>query len=210
MFLRRAAESIPSRSLFKLTPQTFCSFAAAAFDGMEKVIEKRIGSSSLGFGAEIRDKEQLQMDNLMEKVIHQDLVKFGLIPELVGRLPVITGLQSLTKESLVRILTEPKNAILKQYKKLFEMDRVQLEFEDGGHEAIAELTLERSTGARGLRSIMEKLLTPLMYELPSDYTVAKVTVTADMVKNGVEPLIEKDASRKPNKLKPTASDKSHN
>lgn len=200
----------PQQEFIQIDTTNILFICGGAFDGMEKVIEKRIGSSSLGFGAEIRDKEQLQMDNLMEKVIHQDLVKFGLIPELVGRLPVITGLQSLTKESLVRILTEPKNAILKQYKKLFEMDRVQLEFEDGALEAIAELTLERSTGARGLRSIMEKLLTPLMYELPSDYTVAKVTVTADMVKNGVEPLIEKDASRKPNKLKPTASDKSHN
>ena len=199
----------PQQEFIQIDTSNILFICGGAFDGMEKVIEKRVGSSSMGFGAEIRDKAQLQMDNLMEKVIHQDLVKFGLIPELVGRLPVITGLQSLTKESLVRILTEPKNAILKQYKKLFEMDHVQLDFEDSALEAIAELTLERSTGARGLRSIMEKLLTPLMYALPSDYMVEKVTVTADMVKTGAAPLIEKDAARKPNKLKPAVAEKNH-
>ncbi len=200
----------PQQEFIQIDTTNILFICGGAFDGMEKVIEKRTGSSSLGFGAEIRDKAQLQMDNLMEKVIHQDLVKFGLIPELVGRLPVITGLHSLTKESLVRILTEPKNAILKQYKKLFEMDHVQLEFEDSALEAIAELTLERNTGARGLRSIMEKLLTPLMYALPSDYMVEKVTITADMVKNGNAPLIEKDANRKPHKLRPSSiAEKNH-
>lgn len=190
----------PQQEFIQIDTTNILFICGGAFDGMEKIIEKRVGSSSMGFGAAIRDKEQLQKDNLMEKVIHHDLVKFGLIPELVGRLPVITGLQSLNKESMVRILTEPKNAVLKQYQNLFAMDNVELEFDEGALNAVAELTLERSTGARGLRSIMEKILTPLMYSVPSDHTICKIIITEDTVKNGAEPVIEKDPSRKPTKL----------
>lgn len=199
----------PQQEFIQIDTANILFICGGAFDGIEKVIERRVGSSAIGFGAEIRDKAQLQVDNLMEKVIHQDLVKFGLIPELVGRLPVITGLKSLDRESLIRILSEPKNAILKQYKKLFEMDNVTLEFEDGALDAIAEMTLERDTGARGLRSIMEKLLTPLMYAIPSDCTVEKVVITAEMVKDGVPPLIFKDPNRKPQRAKNAADDKAH-
>lgn len=149
----------------------------------------------------IRGKKDMELSTIMEKVIHQDLVKFGLIPELVGRMPVITALHALDREALVRILTEPKNAVIKQYKKLFEMDHVELDFDKDALDAIADQTLEKETGARGLRSIMEKLLTPIMYTIPSDYTIERVQITAAYVKDNQPPLIEKNPNRKPVRLK---------
>ena len=146
-------------------------------------------------------KKDMELSTIMEKVIHQDLVKFGLIPELVGRMPVITALHALDREALVRILTEPKNAVIKQYKKLFEMDHVELDFDKDALDAIADQTLEKETGARGLRSIMEKLLTPIMYTIPSDYTIERVQITAAYVKDNQPPLIEKNPNRKPVRLK---------
>jgi ATP-dependent Clp protease ATP-binding subunit ClpX len=160
-----------------------------------------MGNSSLGFEAAIRSKKDVALSTIMEKVIHQDLVKFGLIPELVGRLPVITALHALDREALVRILTEPKNAVIKQYQKLFEMDQVELDFDKDALDAIADQTLEKETGARGLRSIMEKLLTPIMYTIPSDYTIERIQITAAYVKDNQPPLIEKNPNRKPTRLK---------
>ena len=142
-----------------------------------------------------------------QEVTPHDLVKFGLIPELVGRMPVIAALNGLDEESLVRILTEPKNSLLRQYKKLFELDKVDLEFTPDASKAVAKKTIERQTGARGLRAIMEEILTKLMYEIPSDYTIDKVTVTKDTVENGASPEIEYDQNRKPVKIKITAPKK---
>ena len=147
-----------------------------------------MGVSSLGFGAEVRSPKSLEAEALYSKVTHQDLVKFGLIPELVGRLPVITPLQSMDKDILIRIMTEPKNSIIKQYKALFAMDNVELDFEDSALSCIAEMTVERKTGARGLRSIIEGVLQDIMFETPSDDSISKIIISADTV-NGSKPVI---------------------
>ena len=185
----------PQQEFIQINTANILFICGGAFDGIEKIIEKRIGGSALGFEAEIRDKSQLDSDYIMGQAIHQDLVKFGLIPELVGRMPVMTALHELDRESLVRILKEPKNSIVKQYTQLVGMDDVELEFEPEALEAIADMTLEKKTGARGLRSIMEKTLIPIMYSIPSDAAVCKVVVTADCVKNGSEPVLVKDSTR---------------
>ena len=161
------------------------------FSGIEKIVEARTGKSTLGFGGNVVDKSKLDMSKVYAKVIPQDLVKFGLIPELVGRVPVITALNELDENALINILSEPKNALLKQYKALFSMDDVVLEFSDDALKAVAQLTLEKKTGARGLRAIMEKALLPVMYEIPSDSTITKVVITKECVTNGDSPIIER-------------------
>ena len=161
-----------------------------------KIIEKRMGGSALGFNADVKSKSDLKKSDLLSQVVHQDLVKFGIIPELVGRLPVLTSLDELDKTALVRILTEPKNAITKQYKALFELDGVELDFDMGALEAIADKTLEKGTGARGLRSIIEAVLQPVMYDVPSDPTIERVAITSGCVANGVPPLIERNPSHR--------------
>ena len=191
----------PHQEFIQINTKNILFICGGAFDGIEKIVENRMGNSSLGFEATIRGKKDMELSTIMEKVIHQDLVKFGLIPELVGRMPVITALHALDREALVRILTEPKNAVIKQYKKLFEMDHVELDFDKDALDAIADQTLEKETGARGLRSIMEKLLTPIMYTIPSDYTIERVQITAAYVKDNQPPLIEKNPNRKPVRLK---------
>lgn len=190
----------PQQEFIQIDTSNILFICGGAFDGIEKIVEKRAGNSGLGFGAEIKNKTEFENEDVYSKVIAQDLVKFGLIPELVGRVPVITALQQLSKEDLIRILSEPKNALLKQFKALFNMDDVELEFTDDALVAIAEKTLEKKTGARGLRGIMESVLTGIMYEAPSDHTIAKVIITKDCVENGAEPEILRDANRKPNIL----------
>ncbi len=179
----------PQQEFIQIDTSNILFICGGAFDGIEKVIEKRMGGSALGFGAEIKNKSEMTAENLMSKVIHQDLSKYGLIPELVGRLPVITTLQQLTKEDMIKILKEPKNAIVKQYQALFKMDGVELEFSDDALAAVAEKTLEKKTGARGLRSIMENLLLPTMYQIPSEDGIAKVEFTSESVTDGTEPVI---------------------
>ena len=154
----------------------------------------------MGFGNEVKSKKDLEQGEMYRAVVPQDLVKFGLIPELVGRMPVITALQPLDADALVKILSEPKNAILKQYTSLFSLDDVQLEFTNDALIAVAEKTLKRNTGARGLRSVMEELLTNLMFEIPSDYTVEKVVVTRECVEDNAPPQLVKNPDRKPNRL----------
>ena len=180
----------PQQEFIQIDTTNILFICAGAFDGIEKVVEKRMGNSGLGFGAKIRTKEEVQAGKLMLQVVHHDLVKYGLIPELVGRLPVITALHSLDKKALVRIVTEPKNALVKQYKYMFSMDGVDLEFTDGALEAIAEKTLETNTGARGLRSEFEKVLMKYMFDVPSDPTVSKITITREVVEGGGEPVFE--------------------
>ncbi len=186
----------PQQEYIQVDTSNILFICAGAFDGIEKVIEKRIGGSALGFGADIKAKKDTDKQELLGHVIHQDLVKFGLIPELVGRMPVITALGDLDTEALVKILTEPKNAIIKQYKLLFSHDNVELDFEQGALKSIAQKTLEKNTGARGLRTIMEKVLLPIMYEIPSDSSIERVIITKACVEDGSQPIIERGAGRK--------------
>ena len=190
----------PQQEFIQIDTSNILFICGGAFDGIEKIVEKRTGNSGLGFGADIKNKAQFQEEDVYSKVIAQDLVKFGLIPELVGRVPVITALQQLSKEDLIRILSEPKNALLKQFKSLFQMDDVELEFTNDALIAIAEKTLEKKTGARGLRGIMENVLMNIMYETPSDHTIAKVIITKECVDGNGSPEIIRDEARKPNVL----------
>ena len=180
----------PQQECIQVNTSNILFICGGAFDGIEKIVEKRIGGSALGFEAEIKDKDAFSVENAMSKVVQQDITKFGLIPELVGRLPVIATLRELDEDALVSILTEPKNAIVKQYRSLLSMDGVELDFTPEALKAIAKKTLEKKTGARGLRSIMENLLMPIMYAVPSDKSIVSVQVTEDCVENSAPPLVE--------------------
>ena len=192
----------PQQEFIQVDTSNILFICGGAFDGIEKIIEKRSGGTTLGFEAPVKSKSELAKENLISKAIHQDLVKFGIIPELVGRLPVITALEELDRDALVKILTTPKNAIVKQYAELFRLDGVELEFDNGALEAIADKTLEKETGARGLRSIIESVLMPIMYSVPSDPTVERVVITAACVNEGTTPLIERDPNKAKSKMAP--------
>ena len=161
-----------------------------AFDGLDKIIEKRTSRKSMGFGADISSGAERDVGEILSQVQQHDLLKFGIIPELIGRLPVVASLDSLKREDLVRILTEPKNAMTKQYQALMSMDDVELVFEPDALEAIADRAIERKIGARGLRSVMENVMTEIMYTVPSDPSVSRVTITAECVNEGDSPVIE--------------------
>jgi ATP-dependent Clp protease ATP-binding subunit ClpX len=179
----------PNQECIQVDTKNILFICGGAFDGLEKAILKRTQSSGIGFGAEVVTKKETE-ENIFRKVTTQDIVKFGIVPELVGRLPVITVLDELDEEALVNILTKPKNALIKQYKKLFSYDNVDFEVE---HEALVEIakkTLQQHTGARGLRSIVEKILMEVMFEIPSEHNVKKVTITADCVTKDAKPNIE--------------------
>ena len=182
----------PQQEFIPIDTSNILFICGGAFDGLDKVIEKRTDTSGLGFGRELGSRGDKDVGELFAQVQPHDILKFGIIPELVGRLPVITSLQSLTKSDMVRILTEPKNALVKQYQKLLEFDGVQLEFQPQALEAVAQEALDRKVGARGLRSVMENLMTEIMYEIPSDLSIQKVTVTEGAVERH-EPLeIDRD------------------
>ncbi len=174
----------PQQDFIQIDTTNILFICAGAFDGIEKVIEKRMGGSSLGFGADVKSPKSIEAEALSVNATHQDLVKFGLIPELVGRLPVITALKGMDRETLIKIMTEPKNSIIKQYKALFALDGIELEFEMGAMEKIADMTVERKTGARGLRSIIEGVLQPFMFDAPSDDTIKKIIITEATVAGG--------------------------
>ncbi len=177
----------PQQELIQIDTTNILFICGGAFDGLEKIVESRMETSSIGFGANIADKNNADISKLLKQVMPQDLTKFGLIPEFVGRVPVMVSLNLLDEEALVRILTEPKNAITKQYQKLFELDDVKLEFTDEAVEAIAHMAVERKTGARGLRSIMESVMMDMMYEIPSDSSIGICTVTKEAVEGTAEP-----------------------
>lgn len=179
----------PQQEFIQIDTTNILFICAGAFDGINKVIERRIGGGSLGFGADVKSAKSVEAQSLCAQATHRDLVKFGLIPELVGRLPVITALSPMDKETLVRIMTEPKNSIIKQYAELFRLDGVELVFEPEALERIADMTIERKTGARGLRSIIEGVLKDIMFETPSNKEIKKITITADTV-DGKEPIIK--------------------
>jgi ATP-dependent Clp protease ATP-binding subunit ClpX len=161
-----------------------------AFDGLDKIIEARTDKSAIGFDAPVESRKNRDVGKLFAQVEPHDLLKFGIIPELVGRLPVITCLESLKKEDLVRILVEPKNALSKQYQKLLEMDKVELEIQPEALEAVAQKAIDRQIGARGLRAVMEQSMVRIMYQIPSDLTIRKVIITPECI-NGGEPIIER-------------------
>ena len=190
----------PHQEFIQINTKDILFICGGAFDGLDKIIEKRTSSKTLGFGADIKGKKEKDMGSVLKKVIPQDLVHYGLIPELVGRLPVITALKSLDRKALINILTQPKSAIIKQYQKLFQMDGIDLNFTNEALDAIADKAIERETGARGLRSIMEDTLTDVMFEAPTDGTVTKVTVTEDCIGKKASPLVEHDPNKKAPKL----------
>lgn len=185
----------PHQELIQIDTTNILFICGGAFDGLEKYIQRRTDRSALGFGSTLKDTSNEAQKALMRKVEPHDLVKFGLIPELIGRLPVITVLDDLDEEALVRVLKEPRNSLVRQYKELLSMDNVELAFTDEALRAIARRTIERKSGARGLRSVMENILMPIMYSIPSDPTIIRVTVTEDTVSGG-EPEMEYGAVRK--------------
>ncbi len=181
----------PQQEFIQIDTSKILFICGGAFSGIEKTVEDRLGKASLGFGAQIKSKSDLKSADIMSKVIPQDLVKYGLIPELVGRIPVITSLKNLDVDALVNIITQPKNALLKQYVSLFKMDNIVLDFTDEAVKRVAELTIEKETGARGLRAIMESVLIPVMYTAPSDPTIETIKITEDVVNGKSEPVILK-------------------
>ncbi len=188
----------PQQEFLQINTKNILFICGGAFDGLEKIVEKRKGASLVGFGANVQEKAVLDETGWMRDVVAHDLVKYGIIPELVGRIPVITALNGLDEDALVKILSEPKNSLTKQYKKLFAFDGVELVLTDDALSAIAKLAKEQKTGARGLRGIMESILNELMFETPSDETISKIIINEDVVNKTSEPIIE----RSNNKMKP--------
>ena len=191
----------PNQEFVQINTSNILFICGGAFDGLEKIIKQRTDRSSIGFGAEVQGKDDLKtISNIIKNVEPEDLIRFGLIPEFIGRLPVITTLETLEKNALVEILTKPKNALIKQYKKLFSMEEVELEFRDDAIEAIALKAIERKTGARGLRSIMESSLKEIMFELPTINNLIKVVIDKDVINKNTKPyLIYSDLEKKANK-----------
>ena len=185
----------PHQEFIQVDTKNILFICGGAFDGIDKIIENRLDKRSMGFGAQVQSKKERNVGELLKEIQPQDLLKFGIIPELVGRMPVITTLQSLEKEHMVQILTEPKNALVKQYKKLLDYDEVDLEFSEDALKAVAERAVERNIGARGLRAILEEVMTKVMYEIPSDPTIVKVTITAECVTEGAEPELTRNPER---------------
>ncbi len=179
----------PHQEFIQLDTSNILFICGGAFDGIDKIIEHRLDKSSMGFGAELQSKKDRDVGEIMQHVQSHDLLKFGIIPELIGRLPVITPLRSLSRDDLVKILTEPKNALTKQYKALMALDHVELEFEQGALEAAAEKAIEMQIGARGLRSVLENVMTVIMYQVPSEERIEKVVITRECVAEGAQPKI---------------------
>ena len=187
----------PHQEFIQVDTKNILFICGGAFDGVEKIIESRVNQKTIGFGAEILSKSELEERNILSQIQPHDLLKFGIIPELIGRLPVITALSPLSREDLVRILTEPKNALVKQYQKLMEYDTVRLVFAPGSLEAVADKAIERGIGARGLRAVLEEVMDPVMYDVPSDAAIVEVDITPESVKGEGEPKIVRDAERPP-------------
>lgn len=185
----------PHQEFIQVNTKNILFICGGAFEGLDKIIEHRMDQKSIGFGANIQGKQERDESRILRQVQPHDILKFGIIPELVGRLPVITSLDALRREDLVRILQEPKNALVKQYKKLLEYDDVDLEFTPEALEAIADQAIARNIGARGLRAVMEGLLTQIMYDIPSDPTIVKVTITRECVEGKGQPELERDPNR---------------
>ena len=185
----------PHQEFLQIDTSNILFICGGAFEGLEKIIKDRVGKKGMGFGAQIESKKEIEKYKIFEELLPQDLLKFGLIPEFVGRLPIIATLQELDKEALIKILKEPKNALVKQYTKLFEIDGVELEFEDEALNAIVEKAIERKTGARGLRSIIEEIMRDIMFEIPSNPNIEKCIITKETVLNKAEPKIIENVNK---------------
>ena len=185
----------PHQEFIQINTKNILFICGGAFEGLDKIIEHRLDQKSIGFGANVQGKQDRDQSKILRQVQPHDILKFGIIPELVGRLPVIASLDALRREDLVRILQEPKNALVKQYKKLLEYDDVDLEFTPEALEAIADQAIARNIGARGLRAVMEGILTQIMYDIPSDPTIVKVTITRECVEGKGQPELERDPNR---------------
>ena len=202
----------PHQEFIQIDTSNILFICGGAFEGLDKIIQERTGKKIIGFGSEIMGQKELEMRDALKELLPQDLVKFGLIPEFIGRLPVITTLQPLTKEAYIEIMTQPKNALIKQYKKLFDMDHVKLEFEDDAISAIVDKAIERKTGARGLRAIIEETMRDIMFEIPTNNEIVECIITEETVKNGAEPKlilneVEKTSVAKKNTNKKTTTKK---
>jgi ATP-dependent Clp protease ATP-binding subunit ClpX len=182
----------PHQEFIQIDTKNILFICGGAFDGIDRIIENRLDKRTLGFGAEIQSKKSRNVGELLSEIQPQDLLKFGIIPELVGRLPVITTLESLNREQMIRILTEPKNALIKQYQRLMEYDQVELEFSREALEAVADRAVERGIGARGLRAVLEEVMTQVMYDVPSDPTISKVRIDAACLTEGAQPELIRD------------------
>ena len=187
----------PHQEFIQINTKNILFICGGAFEGIDKIIEHRVSNKTLGFGAKVESKKERDRGEILKQLVPEDLLKFGLIPELIGRLPIVTTLESLNKDALVSVLTKPKNALVKQYQRLLEMDGVVLEFEDAAVSAIADKALERNTGARGLRTIMEEVMMDIMYETPSDETIEKVIVTEKSILGEEKPVVIHNENRKP-------------
>lgn len=200
----------PHQEFIQINTTNILFICGGAFDGIEKIIERRTRNSSLGFGATILSKKEKDVGELLKQIMPGDLLKFGLIPEFVGRLPIVVTLDALDKNALINILTIPKNALVKQYKKLFEMDNVELEFSDDGIEAIADEAMERNTGARGLRAIIEDIMRDIMFDIPTHEEIAKVIINADTVKTKKPQIVLAEGNKRvPIKVKKNIGRKNH-
>ncbi len=179
----------PHQEFIQIDTTNILFICGGAFDGIDKIIQNRIGKKSIGFGAEIRSNTNMDIGEILKNILPEDLLRYGLIPEFVGRLPVIVTLDALDEEALIKILTEPKNALVKQYQKLFEMDGVALEFEEEALRLVAKKAIERKTGARGLRAILESAMLNVMYEIPSRNDIEKCIITKETIEKGSEPIV---------------------
>ena len=198
----------PHQEFIQVDTTNILFIVGGAFDGLDKIIQARVGKKSMGFGADIKTQEKYSFGELLKDLQPEDLLKFGLIPEFVGRLPVMVTLEELDEESLVKILTEPKNALVKQYKELFNMDDVDLEFEDEALKAIAKKAIERKTGARGLRSIIEENMLDIMFEMPEREDIEKCVITKETIENRGEPTLVLSDMKKKSRTKKTSSNES--
>ena len=190
----------PHQEFIQIDTSNILFICGGAFSGLDKIIEARTEKSSLGFGAEIRSKKERDEGTILRKVEPHDLLKYGIIPELIGRLPMLVSLDSLDRDALIRILREPKNALIKQYQRLLSMDHVELTFDDDALERIADIALERKTGARGLRGVLESVMTQIMFDVPSNRKIQSVRITKDAVDQVSDPVITLRASDEPKAL----------
>ena len=197
----------PHQEFIQIDTSNILFICGGAFEGLDKIIQERSGKKIIGFGSEVVGQKELESRDALKEVLPQDLVKFGLIPEFIGRLPVITTVQPLTKEAYVEIMTKPKNALIKQYKKLFEMDNVKLEFNDEAISAIVDKAIERKTGARGLRAIIEETMRDIMFEIPTNNEIVECVITKETVENGAEPTLVLNEVKKTSAAKKTTTKK---
>ena len=212
LFHHKGGRKHPHQEFIQIDTSNILFICGGAFEGLDSIIKDRVGKKSIGFGATIESKKDINRTEVLKQLLPQDLLKFGMIPEFVGRLPIVATLDGLTPEALKDILTKPKNSLIKQYTKLVELDGVELEFEKGAIDAIVKQAIERNTGARGLRSIIEDLMRDIMFEIPSNPQIVKCVITKDTALNKAAPkiVIDKNKKKEPLKMRTTKLQKKEN